>query len=367
MKKNMKIGIDTRLKQETGVGRYIRNLLWWLKRVDTKNEYVEVHPPIPWHSIAEQINLPRIINQYHVDLMHFPYFNVPLWYNKPFIVTIHDLIIDNYPTGRASTYPAPVYWIKRLGYQAVLRHAVSGARAIIVPSNATKHELVRLHPEVQQKKITVTYEGADQDIKGTKEQKSKGAMTRLSFLTNTPYFLYVGNAYPHKNLERLVEAFNELRIKNYELRITKLILAGKEDYFYRELRHRVDRLPGADSVIFAGQRSDEELTFLYQNATATLIPSLAEGFGLPAIEAMHNGGIVAVSDVAAHREICGDVPVYFDPLKTSEIIRAMRAIILMDGSERKRRIQRGLAQAKKYSWKRMAKETVNVYETCSRL
>ena len=370
----MRIGIDTRLKQETGVGRYIRNLLHWLKRIDKKNEYIEINPPIPWHSISEQIHLPRIISRYRVDLMHFPYFNVPLLYNKPFIVTIHDLIIDKYPTGRASTYPAPVYWIKRFGYHTVLRHAVSGARAIIVPSNATRHELVRLHPEVLPEKITVIYEGADQIDERTKERKNERTMIQFKSLLHTPYFLYVGNAYPHKNLERLVEAYSQLRIiwrskiplrgTNDELQEMKLIFVGKDDYFYRQLQQRVSTSPVADSIMFAGQVSDEELSWLYQHAVATVVPSLAEGFGLPAIEAMQNGGIIAISDVAAHREICGDAPVYFDPMKTDDIIRKMRAIIIMDGSERKRRIQQGLAQAKKYSWKKMAEQTVRIYEKC---
>ena len=359
----MRIGIDTRLKQETGVGRYIRNLLHWLKRIDKKNEYIEINPPIPWHSISEQIHLPRIISRYRVDLMHFPYFNVPLLYNKPFIVTIHDLIIDKYPTGRASTYPAPVYWIKRFGYHTVLRHAVSGARAIIVPSNATRHELVRLHPEVLPEKITVIYEGADQINKLTKVQKNKRTIGKFQELYTAHYFLYVGNAYPHKNLERLLEAFNQLRIKSGALPVTKLVLVGKDDYFYNKVRKKVADMKLSGDVLFTGYVSDEELALLYQNAIATVIPSLAEGFGLPAIEAMQNSGIIAISDVAAHREICGGAPVYFDPMKTGDIIRAMRAIMLMDDSERKRRIQRGLVQAKKYSWKRMAEETVQIYHS----
>src|SRR5690242_4609839 len=130
----MRIGIDGRLWNETGVGRYIRNLVWGLQEFDKKNEYVlfikkglkiddlrlkndpwkVVETEIHWHSLAEQIKFPQILYKENLDLMHFPYFSLPIFYNKPFVVTIHDLIINHFPTGKASTLPYPLYLMKRI-------------------------------------------------------------------------------------------------------------------------------------------------------------------------------------------------------------------------------------------------------------
>ena len=129
----MKIGIDIRLWNQTGVGRYIRNLVLNLAEIDKKNGYVlfarsedfqsiksEIKNPnwklvkadIKWHSISEQINFPSILNKENLDLVHFPYFSVPIFYNKPYVLTIHDLIIDHFPTGKASTLFLPFYYFK---------------------------------------------------------------------------------------------------------------------------------------------------------------------------------------------------------------------------------------------------------------
>src|SRR3990167_10003333 len=176
----MRIGIDVRLWNQTGVGRYIRNLVTNLAEIDKKNEYVlfarsedknEIDPfihdsrfmievaDVSWHSIAEQIQLPKILNQQNLDLMHFPYFSVPFLYNKPFVVTVHDLIINKFNTGKASTLPYPIYFTKRLGYHAVLANAVYRAKKIIVPSNSVKKDLQKTYINLRDSKIVVTYEG----------------------------------------------------------------------------------------------------------------------------------------------------------------------------------------------------------------
>src|SRR5260221_7777815 len=180
----MKIGIDCRLWNETGVGRYIRNLVWELQELDKTNEYIlfvedkatvqitnqelnitnnnwkVVRTNIHWHSLDEQIKFPRILNRENLDLMHFPYFSLPIFYKRPFIVTIHDLIILHYPTGKASTLPLPLYYLKQFGYQRVLAHAVTQAKKVIVPLNAVKDDLSQTF-HVSEEKITVTYEGMD--------------------------------------------------------------------------------------------------------------------------------------------------------------------------------------------------------------
>src|SRR5688500_2177969 len=132
----MKIGIDARLWSQTGVGRYIRNLVTNLQEIDTKNEYVLfvqkqdlesirykvssnkytlVPTDINWHSVKEQVAFPYLLYKQDLDLMHFPYFSLPILYNRPFVITLHDLIIHHFSTGKASTLPVPLYKLKHLG------------------------------------------------------------------------------------------------------------------------------------------------------------------------------------------------------------------------------------------------------------
>ena len=172
----MKIGIDCRLWSETGVGRYIRNLVSELSKIDAKTIYVLfaldkdissikhqvlgrnfkiVAVDIRWHTIEEQLRFPQIISRENLDLMHFPYISVPIFYNKPFVVTIHDLIPYHFPTGEASTLFLPLYKLKSLGYEFVISAAAKKAKKIIAVSNATKKEIVD-HLKVDLNKVVVT-------------------------------------------------------------------------------------------------------------------------------------------------------------------------------------------------------------------
>jgi len=370
----MKIGIDCRLWEETGVGRYARNLVLNLQKIDKKNEYVlfvlrkdreeilkQVLPAgrqgqndsfriieadIRWHSIAEQLRFLGILSKENLDLVHFPYFSVPLFYNKPFVVTIHDLIINHFPTGLASTLPFPIYSLKLIGYKFVMSQAVKKAKKILTVSNATKEEIVD-HLGVDSKKVVVTYEGISQKL----------AVSGQKSAVKGKYFLYVGNAYPHKNLEKLLEAFKTLNSN------VSLVFVGKEDYFYKRLKKKVEEMNLSDKVIFLENVTDEELFGLYKNALALVIPSLMEGFGLPALEAMANKCLVLSSNIPSLREVCGDAAIYFDPYNVTDVVRKMKEVLLNDSNHFTEEIKRGLDRVKLFSWEKMAKETLEVYES----
>lgn len=174
----MKIGIDARLWNETGVGRYIQNLVAHLVEIDRQNHYLlflrrkefeNIKLPssnwekkladIRWHSLKEQLILPFILRREKLDLVHFPYFSVPIFYPGKFVVTIHDLILDHFDTGKASTLPLPFYKIKRLGYKIVTWLALWRAQKIITVSQSTKKEIIA-HYKIAPEKIVVTYEAA---------------------------------------------------------------------------------------------------------------------------------------------------------------------------------------------------------------
>lgn len=169
----MKIGIDARLINETGVGRYIRNLIAQLGEVDTRNSYIvfvndRIELPnsrwqqrlihVPWHSFTEQILMPYYYYKEHFDLLHVPYFNIPLLYFGKFVVTIHDLTILHFDTGKATTLPYLFYKIRRLGYYISLLKAIFWSEKVIAVSQTTKCEILD-HFDVLPEHIAVVYEG----------------------------------------------------------------------------------------------------------------------------------------------------------------------------------------------------------------
>ncbi len=372
----MKIGIDCRLWSQTGVGRYIRNLVTELSKIDKTNEYVLfvrsrdlqgvkkqvsnirrwkiVIADIRWHTVDEQLKLPRILNNEELDLMHFPYFSAPVFYKKPFVITIHDLIINHFPTGKASTLPKTFYHMKRVGYQYVIRRAVEKAEKIIVPLNAVKEDLVKTL-DVASKKIVVTTEGFDKKIL-SKRKKYQTPTTR--------YVLYVGNAYPHKNLERLIRAFSLFRQEGFG--DVQLILAGKDDYFYKKLEEKIER-ENYTGINFIHNVTDSDLSYLYQNSQFFISASLMEGFGLVALEAMANSSLVVLSDIPSFREVCSDAPVYFDPQSITDIKDKMVSAYKMSKMQKNNHAEKGIRRTEIFSWEKMARQTLQVYENCSRL
>ncbi len=384
----MRIGIDCRLWNESGVGRYIRNLVYYLQRLDKKNEYVlfvnskninEVkgQPPeaslakggklgvdswkivpadIRWHTIEEQIKFPDILNKENLDLVHFPYFSVPIFYSGKFVVTIHDLIINQFGTGKASTLPLPFYKIKRLGYKIILKQTVNKAVKIIAVSESTKNDIIRLLG-VDAGKIVVTHEGVTSAFSSlaSSVQLEKPKLD-ASKLDAKRYFLYVGNAYPHKNLERMLEAVAMMKNKGLMINV---VMVGREDYFYKKLKEKVKKMNLVNNVIFYGEATDEQLSELYRNAKALILPSLMEGFGLPALEAMANKCLVLASDIAAFREVCREAAIYFNPYDVDDIAKKMKESLLNDFSKN---IAEGLKRAKMFSWRKMAEQTLKVYK-----
>ncbi len=368
----MKIGIDVRLWNETGVGRYIRELVKNLSKIDKKNNYVlfalsenidEINNVIAsnsfkivqanfrWHSLEEQLLFSMAIKNEGVDLMHFPYFSVPILYNSLFVVTIHDLILNNFPTGKASTLPFFVYQIKRFAYNAVIDHALNKSSKIIVPLNAVKADILnKFH--LNENKIVVTYEGS-LEVSDNKRH----------IITNIPkkYFLHVGNVYPHKNCDRLIKSFKKLTEEQFDV---NLLFVGREDYFMKRLKSNVENLNLSKNIVFVGEVTDQELNFYYRQAVGVVIPSLMEGFGLPAIESLTNSSLVLAADIPALREVCGDSAIFFDPYNENDIAESMKKALELSPNKRKELLQIGITHIKQFSWISMAKNTLKIYESC---
>ena len=176
------------------------------------------------------------------------------------------------------------------------------------------------------------------------------------------YFIYVGNAYPHKNLKRLIEAMVALNKKVSQN--IKLYIVSSRNVFTKRLENLVEKLNAKDYIKLLGFVPDEELKVLYKNSLGFVFPSLSEGFGLPGLEAMNAQTIVACSDIPVFKEIYKDVPLYFNPFDVNSISETMKLILDIDPEAREKRIEKGINLAKTYSWSKMARETLNVYESC---
>ncbi len=352
-----------------GLGRYVEELVRELGQLDHKNRYVlflkqenfgttamkaekrlaNAH----WYTLKEQLVMPWVIDRERLDLVHFPHWNVPLLTRTPFVVTIHDLILLEEPRSAKATTRSPlVFLLKRLAYRIVLRHALKHARAIIAVSAYTKSSILSHFPWVPAEKIHVIHEGLT--------NLSTFPPAPPSHLPTSPYFLYVGNAYPHKNLTALLHAFSLFHKRHPEVR---LILAGQGDIFYERLKRESTQIDlPANAVEFVSNPSDKDLASLYRGATLYLFPSRLEGFGLPPLEAMSFGVPVAAARRTSLPEILGDAALWFDPDNQDEMVNAMEKG-LTDTDLREQLIKKGFEQIKRYSWTTMARKVLTVYES----
>jgi len=378
----MKIGIDARMygPEQAGLGRYVQELVLGLVKFDTENEHVvfmrtthecdftnntniqKVVADIPWYSWQEQLKFSKIIKKEKIDLMHFPHWNVPLFYNKPFVVTVHDLIMYHYPRHEASTHGVFVYWLKDKLHRLVLRHAVRKAKQIIVTSEFTKQDLHKTLG-VPEEKMMVIYQSPFQisNFKfqiSNRAQNLKDKVVTERFGVHQKYVLYVGNAYPHKNLEGLLKAWKIFCDKYGE--DYQLVLVGKKNFFYNKIISNLT-IWQCSNVIFTDYVTDEELSNLYQNASLYVFPSLYEGFGLPPLEAMSYGIPVASSNASCLPEILGEGALYFDPLNYEQ----MAEIIykgLTDENIRIELVENAKQELKRYSTFEFVKGTMDIYK-----
>lgn len=366
----MNIGIDARLIQETGVGRYIRNLIRELSNVDSDNTYVVfllkknfdafVLPnkrwqkriaDVRWHSVAEQVWMPIILLREKLDLVHIPYFNAPIFYPGKFVITIHDLIILHFDTGNASTLPYFLYKLRRLGYSLVLRLGIKRASHILTVSDAVKQDILTQFA-VPKSRVTRSYEGVDPIFlhpSGVSKNEPREAS----------YFLYIGNVYPHKNIDVLLQAYTLYRASSKNP--ANFVFVGPSDYFYEKLKKSLVKKNLSGHVFIKHNVSDESLVHLYEHAISLIFPSKMEGFGLPALEAIALGCRVIASDIPVFREILGDHAVYIELHNPAHFAFAMK---MLEGKTYDRiSYQKRVAPfIVKFNWQTMAIQTRAVYE-----
>lgn len=357
----MHIVIDARIISST-TGRYVERLLHYLETLDTINTYtvlVRQKDATYWrptnpnfrteiadfapYSFAEQIGLLKQLNALKADLVHFTAPHQPILYKGVKVTTIHDLTL-------LKTYNSDKNWIiyhlKQLVGRFVFWRVARTSRHIITDANFTRQEIMQKW-SINKNSITSIYLAGE--VRSTKQKTYP--------LPSRNFILYVGQQSDYKNIKRLGEAHQKLLETHPDLH---LVLAGKIDaaagnnkMYFESKKYR--------QIIFTGFVEDEELNWLYQNARSYVFSSLMEGFGLPGLEAMANKLPVASSNATCLPEVYGDAAIYFDPLDTDAMARAIGEI-LDNNALYETLIEKGLQQVQKYSWEKTARETLAVYE-----
>ena len=364
----MRIGIDARKLHDFGIGTYIRNLLRELAAIDRQTEYVLFTRPGDTgvaaslgenfravsdrsgpYSIAEQVSIPIAAKRQGLDLLHAPHYVLPALTPSKTVVTIHDCIHLMFPE----------YLRHRMGYafaRASLYTAAHKSDRIFTVSEQSKRDILKFF-SVPPEKIVVTPNAID-DRFSTAPSPEHVVNMRERYQLSHSYLLYVGNIKPHKNLERLIEAFHLIRKEGRsEL---ELIIIGDEISKLQSLRRAVHKYDIHRYVRFLGYVPQTTLAVLYRLADVFVFPSLYEGFGLPPLEAMASGTPVVTSNVSSLPEVVGDAAVLVDPYKAESIADGILTV-LRSTHLRGELSKRGLERVKAFSWARSVQRVREVY------
>ncbi len=363
----MRVVLDARAISWTGIGRYTRRLLEHLALFDADTEYVVLLrgedettwiPPGPNfrplvsdarpYRLDEQTLLPRQIRRVRPDLVHFPHFNVPVGYREKFVVTIQDTTMLRFSSHcDTSVWKQPVRLSKRTLARLTMASAVRRAHKVLAPSQYTADDLERMFKADPGRTVVIRYAV---DPPATDPEPVPG-------VSGEPYLLYVGNAYPHKNLGTLIGATEDLVKDHHQLR---LVIAGPPDECSHRLRSTVQTSAVGDHVMFVGQVTDRQLSWLYRHAALFVLPSFSEGFGFTGLEAMAHETPVVAARATCLPEIYGEAAQYFDPHVKAELVTAVDTL-LRDEGRRASLASAGITQAGTYSWDAMARATLEAY------
>ena len=369
------IAIDARFLGEAGPGRYVKNIIEQLEKVDTANEYViylrpkgfEQYKPsssnfrkvladYKWYSWQEQVGFLFKILKDRPDIFYVPHFNIPVLYPGKLVTAIPDIIMHSFSTERGTTLPKFYFRFKKWVYKIVVYWAVKRSFKVIVPSQDVRSDFIKVYPGVSPDKFTVAYEGVDPVFF---EGHQASVEIFSEFGIRQPYFLYISSMYEHKNVPFLIDVFEEFtRSKNYQL-----VLIGKKDKFSGHIAEIIKSKNLENKILMPGMAryiTDGEINSLRKNASAYVFPSLKEGFSLTPLEAQAMGLPSVISDIPCHREIYGDTVSYFDPKDKSDFLNKLEQIISDDGL-RQKLIEMGYENMKKYDWKNTAETTLRVF------
>jgi glycosyltransferase involved in cell wall biosynthesis len=316
----------------------------WAERVEIVRIPVQARRRVR-RVLAEQTVLRRAIASSGIELLHNLFTTAPALPGVPQVTTILDVIYKRFPEAHEG--------LLTYGMRLLVPLAARRSRRVLTLSQAAKDDIVRfLH--VPADKVDVTYLGPA--LQEDQTVSSDDVRRRLE-LGGAPIVLTVSAKRPHKNLERLFQAFRDVRTEPEPV----LVVPGYPSFHESELRARADALGVGRRIRFTGWLEDEVLDGLYRAASCFVLPSLAEGFGLPVLEAMVRGTPVACSRIGPLEEVAGDAALYFEPTATEDMAAAIHSI-LADADLCERLVHAGRQRARKFSWELTAEATIESYE-----
>lgn len=328
----------------------------------------------PHYSFAEQTTLLFWLNKKKFDLVHFTQFNHPVFFRGKFVVTVHDLTLLGHLYRKN--------FLQQLGFRAVMASAIKKSKAIIAISKTTKDDIVETYC-VNPNKIFVTHLGVDDKYSTKARQLDRIQLFKNRYGIVGDYILYTGMWKKHKNLIRMLKAFEKIKLQDTRCKIParscysvaggqtksntqttnlQLVLVGKIDKNEPEVLREIERINrGATKIVATGFIDECNLPTAYAGATCYCIPSLSEGFGLPPLEAMACGTPVISSNISAMPEILGNAPLYFDPYSVNDIAEKM-ARVISDKKLQEELSKNGLKHAQKYRWQVTSEKTFEIYQ-----
>lgn len=367
----MNIGINTLATpdKKIGVGRYVDNLLTNfpdLNREDAFTIFVSKRTPEIFNTHGDNFKKalvsfpaqpsvllafaqPLFLRQFlrnKIEVVHWVNTMPVLFKVCPTVVTIHDL----------QEFYTDKYGKVRGLYRKVINFiAARLADRILTASEHSRKDISRLL-RVPEEKVVVTYYGVEAAFQ-LRDRSQCFKRVDTKYRTSDKYVISVGELHPGKNFVRLIEAFSSLKARSLP---HKLVIVGKKGWKYEQIFGAVRGLGLQDEIIFTGYVPEEDLPLLYGGAELCVYPTLYEGFGLPAMEAMACGTPLVASNVSSLPEVVDDAGILFNPYNVDEIAEAIYEVL--DNEELRRElIRKGLKRAKKFSWKKTATETLEVY------
>ena len=367
----MLIGIDasrTVTGRRTGTENYALQLTRRLIQLDRSNRYRLYYNQAPppglfarQQNVEERIiSFPRLWTHACLsvemlrrppDVLFVPAHVLPLHHPPRTVVTVHDLGYLYFPEAHKAWSRRYLDWSTRFNARQ--------ATAVIADSEATRRDLIA-HYHIDPHKITVIYPGIGDEFRPITEDDLV-AQARARYDLPATYLLYVGTLQPRKNLVRLISAYHQLCQQYPPALLPHLVIAGKKGWLYDEILAQATDLRVSQRVRFPGYVDQQDLPALLGGASALLMPSLYEGFGLPVLEAMACGTPVICSNTSSLPEVAGDAALLVDPLDVQGLVDAM-AKLLSDDALRQDLVRRGFAQAARFSWAETARQALAVCE-----
>lgn len=304
---------------------------------------------IPWPRAWTHLRFASELWRTRPDVTFVPAHTLPRFFPGKAVVTVHDLGYIYFPDAHPENERQYLDWSTR--------YSANRATQVLADSEATRQDLIKAYG-INAAKIHVVYPAPDETLAPVTDT-DRITSVKAKYGITQDYLFFLGTLQPRKNIGRMIEAFQQFRHAHPDTKI-QLVLGGKRGWLFDETW-----LENAEGVHLTGYIDDDDVAALYSGATAFLFPSLYEGFGFPALEAMRCSTPVLCSNTSSLPELGGDAAIYVDPTSVDSIAAGIAEIVNQSAEARNAQIQRGFTQLEKFTWQQAAVQTLHVLEVAA--